>query len=410
MNTVKERSVEIDFDPLMEQSLDFLQNPYPVLKRYRQAAPVIWSAKGNHWIVSCMDEANFVLKNNSFGKRLELWKHPNPFMRVFTRFVGSQGFRNILRQDPPEHTRVRGLMSSAFVPSVIHGLEPEIQTITNKLIDRFENRNSADLISEFAFPLPITVIAELLGIPNSDRDQFKKWSTLITASLQGNVCPIKATKSFGASLELRKYLRKIIAEKLKTPAKDLLSSLAQISTADEGRLSEKELVANSILILIAGHETTVNLIGNGVYALLNHPTQLELLKSNPALIAPTVEEILRFDPPVQMVRRIAKEDMNVGGEQIKSGDAITVMIGSCNRDPKHFESPDEFKIERANKKHVSFGAGIHYCLGAELARTEARIAISTLLTRLPNLRLAETVMPYRGPFALRGLQYLKVDF
>ncbi|MBC8000559.1 MAG: cytochrome P450, partial [Leptolyngbya sp.] len=266
MNTVKEQALHIDFDPLMEQSADFLQNPYPVLERYRQTAPVIWSGKGNHWIVSGMDEANFILKNNSFGKRLELWKHPNPFMRIFINLVGSQGFRNILRQDPPEHTRVRGLMSSAFVPSVVHGLEPEIQTITNKLIDSFENRKSADLISEFAFPLPITVIAELLGIPGSDRDQFKKWSTLITASLQGNVCPMKATKSFGASLELRKYLRKIIAEKLKSPGEDLLSSLAQISTADEGRLSEKELVANSILILIAGHETTVNLIGNGIYA------------------------------------------------------------------------------------------------------------------------------------------------
>lgn len=401
------------FDPIMDHNSDFLQNPYPQMEKLRQKSNVVWSPRGNHWLVTGMDEAHQLLRNNDLGKRLDKWKHPNLVARFFIKLLGNAGIQNILRQDPPEHTRVRGLMSSAFVPSVIHKLEPEIQNIADRLIDNFPKDGQVELVSQFAFPLPITVIAELLGVPHEDRDKFKNWSTQITTSLQGNVCPMKVAKSFGANNELRRYLKKIVAQKIKAPKNDLLSTLAQVSSQDQDKLSENELISNSVLILIAGHETTVNLIGNGVYNLLQNPEQLQQLRDNPALIENAVEEILRFDPPVQMVRRVAKKDMTIGDKSIKTDDVLTFLIGACNRDPEsRLNNGDlsQFDIHRQNIKHISFGAGVHYCLGAELARTEARIAISTLLKRLPQMALAQPSMPYKGPFALRGLAQLNVRY
>lgn len=397
-----------NFDPMMDSSQEFLQNPYPCLRSMRDRAAIRWSEKGNHWIVTGMDEANIILRSKHFGKRLERWKNPNFFMRLVQKFGGKFGTQNILRQDPPEHTRVRGLVSSAFTPSVIRTLEPKILATTDALISELSKCEKADLISQFAFPLPITVIADLLGVPSADRERFKQWSTAITGSLQGNVCPYKITKSLGASFELRKYLRAMVAKKLQEPDGSLLSNLSQINSVDEGKLSENEMIANSILILIAGHETTVNLIGNGMNYLLRDKSTCERLRKNSELIDAAVEEILRYDSPVQIVRRIANEDTEVGGVAILKDQAVTIMTGGCNRDPRTFSDPDHFDIDRANKKHVSFGAGIHYCLGAELARTEARIAISRLLESFPNMEVEPEPMPYRGPFALRGLRYLTV--
>ncbi|MBK9145049.1 MAG: cytochrome P450 [Candidatus Melainabacteria bacterium] len=415
MNPVVNKSVDrAIFDPLMETSASFLQDPYSELSEMRRRDHVVFSEKGNQWLVTGLAEANKLLRDNRYGKRMERWRHPSKAMRILLKLLGRQGLNNILRQDPPQHTRVRGLISSAFTPSVVRDLEAEIQSITDRLIDDFEKDGHADLIAQFAFPLPVTVIAELLGIPAEDRDKFKEWSTRITATLDGNVCPYKAARSFAASLELRGYLKKAIARKLKAhdgrSEKDLLTSLALINSEDEGRLSQEELISNSILLLIAGHETTVNLIGNGLYHLMRHPEQRRLLEERPELINEAVEEILRFDSPVQIVRRLANEDIELAGKTIRKGDALTVLIGACNRDPEFFPDPDSFSIERQNKKHVSFGAGIHYCLGAELARAEARIAISTILKRLPEMRLKEPVMLYRSPFALRGLQSLLVEF
>lgn len=395
------------FDPVFESDFAFLQDPYPRLKDIGKSSPVVWSARGNHFLITGMAEANQVLKSNEYGKRLERWKHPNLFLRFFLNIMGGRlGLTNILRQDPPEHTRVRGLMSTAFVPQVVQQMEPKIQKIADDLIDDIAKSDRAELISQYAFLLPISVIADLLGVPYEDRDKFKHWSTQVTGSLQGSACPLKVTKSFAASFELRKYLRKAVAAKLKSPGEDLLSRLAMVQSAEDGRLSEEELIANSILLLIAGHETTVNLIGNGLYHLMREPEQRKLLEEHPELIKDCVEEILRYDSPVQMVRRIAKHEMELAGHKIKPDDALTVLIGACNRDDdlQH----DHFDIMRQNRKHVSFGAGIHYCLGSELARVEARIAISTILRRLPTMTLAAPVMPYKAPFALRGLSRLDV--
>ncbi len=410
MNIVEKEILGInsDFDPLMDATHAFLQDPYPALHRMQARGHLVWSEKGNQWLVTSMEEANLILKSKSFGKALERWKHPSLVMRFVQRFSGRFGLQNILRQDPPEHTRVRGLISNAFVPSVVRDLEPQITETAEALIDSFATSSSADLISQFAFPLPITVIADLLGVSRDDREQFRKWSTTITGSLQGNACPYKVVKSLNASFELRKYLKQTVAKKLNKPDESLLSRLAQVSSNDSDKLSEEELISNSVLILIAGHETTVNLIGNGMYYLLQNYKDWRMLVENPQLVEAAVEEILRFDSPVQIVRRIANENVFIGKQRIRKDDVVTILIGACNRDRAVFHEPDRFDLFRENKKHISFGAGIHYCLGAELARTETRIAIRALMRRLPDMRLGDQQSIYKGPFALRGLQSLTI--
>ena len=343
------------FDPMFDSDFAFLQDPYPMLKAIGKESPVVWSPKGNHYLITGMAEANQVLKSNDYGKRLEKWKHPNLFLRLFLNLMGGRiGLTNILRQDPPEHTRVRGLMSAAFVPQVVQQMEPKIQKIADELIDDIADSkgDTAELISQYAFLLPIAVIADLLGVPYEDRDKFKHWSTQVTGSLQGSACPIKVTKSFAASFELRKYLKKAIAAKLKNPGEDLLSRLAMVQSAEDGRLSEEELISNSILLLIAGHETTVNLIGNGLYHLMREPEQRRLLEENPELIKDCVEEVLRYDSPVQIVRRIAKHDMELAGQKIKTDDALTVLIGACNRD--NDLAHDRFDISRQKPQACVF--------------------------------------------------------
>jgi cytochrome P450 len=411
MNILEKNISEIntDFDPLMDSSPAFLQDPYPTLHRMRARGHLVWSERGNQWLVTSMEEANLILKSKSFGKALERWKHPSLVMRFVQRFSGRFGLQNILRQDPPEHTRVRGLISSAFVPSVVRDLEPQIAETAEALIDGFATTSSADLISQFAFPLPITVIADLLGVSKDDREQFRNWSTTITGSMQGNACPYKVMKSLNASFELRKYLRQTVAKKLKRPDESLLSRLAQVSSSDRDKLSEEELISNSVLLLIAGHETTVNLIGNGMYYLLRNYQDWRMLLENPQLVDAAIEEILRFDSPVQIVRRIANENLRIGKQSIRKDDVVTILIGACNRDGAFFYEPDRFDLFRENKKHISFGAGIHYCLGAELARTEARIAIRALMRRLPDMKIGNQQCIYKGPFALRGLQSLIFD-
>lgn len=397
-------------DPVMDESFDFLQNPYPLFEQYRAQSPVAWSSRGNQWIVTGYGEANQILRDNNFGKKMGLWKHPNPLMRSLFHFLRTRNPGNMLLQDAPDHTRVRTLVQSAFLPATIRALEAHISEITDSMIAGIHPGDRGDLIAQLAFPLPVTVIAELLGIPAADRDQFKHWSTTMTSSLKGNVCPYKAFKSFQASRELRDYLRKIVSFKRLRPADDLLSSLSQVQLQQEGRLSEQELLSNSVLILIAGHETTVNLIGNGMYHLLRHPQQKQLLLENPHLIDAAIEEFLRYDPPVQMVRRVAYKETIIGGSRIMPKDAVTVLLGACNRDPRIIDHGSQLDIQREKIKHLSFGMGIHYCLGAELARSEAKIAVSALLAKFPNMQLAAPQMTYKAPLALRGLQELQVIY
>lgn len=405
MNTTMLKQKTEVFDPLINVSPQLLDAPYGRLAEMCESGPIIWSPAGDQWLVTQYEVASAILRDNRFGKRLDRWKHPNLLLRGALKII--RPTTNMLLQDPPDHTRVRSLVNKAFTPKVIHALEEHITSIADRLLDDLLKKDSADLVSEYAFLLPVTVIAELLGVPTSDRHQFKEWSTKITLGLDGSGCPMKIFNSIAATQGLKKYLSAAIDEKRKAPKNDIISTLVQ-AQEDNDRLSKKELLSNAILILIAGHETTVNLIGNGTLNLLTHPVQKQLLMDNPGLMNSAVEEILRYDPPVQIVRRLAKENMEVGGVKLKPDQALTILIGACNRDPRANSNPDKFDVQRENPKHISFGAGIHYCLGAELARTEARIALRRLFERAPNLALADAPIHYKAPFALRGLQQLIV--
>lgn len=400
-------------DPLTPMSPDFLQNPYPTLDKVRAECPVLWSEKGKYWLVTRFAEGNSILRDLHYEKEgmkppmtISLLLHLIPGASELTNSVGHW----MLRKDPPDHTRLRTLVNKAFTPSTVKELRPRIQELTDQLLDEAAAKGEIELVSEFAFVLPVTVIAELLGIPAKDRDLFHRWSKTLTEILEPrpSINPQRLTKASAANHEMIEYLRPLVAERRKAPKDDLLSAL--VAAEQEGsKLTEEELLSNCVLMLVAGHETTVNLIGNGVKALLQHPDQLKLLQDDPSLIVNAVEEFLRYDSPVQIVRRIASEDMELGGQKIKKDQMLVIVLGGCNRDPEVYAEPNKFDITRKDIKHLSFGQGIHHCLGATLARAEAEIAISTLVKRFPAMRLKTDELEIKEPFALRGVKSMPIS-
>jgi len=317
---------------------------------------------------------------------------------------------NMLFTDPPVHTRLRGLVTQAFTPRTIERLRPRITEIAEQLIDGLLQRGEMDLIRDFAFPLPVIVIAELLGVPPEDRDRFKAWSTDLTLGVNPTATADDLVKVEAAVVALVAYLQPIFEERRRAPRADLISELVRAQEAGD-RLSRQELSSTCRLLLTAGHETTVNLIGNGMLALLNHPDERRRLTSEPALLPNAVEELLRFDSPVQMTIRFASEETALGAHQARRGDLIVALIGGANRDPAQFADPERLDLSRANADtHLSFGGGIHYCLGAALARLEGQVVFSTLAQRFPQMRLAVRAdeVEYRDHFVLRGLKALPV--
>ena len=398
-------------DPFISLSKEFLDNPYPTFARLREEAPVFWSEKGKYWIVSRYQDANSILRDLHYEKGIQRWKAFNPLIKLVPQLSEQLKFRgkSMLNQDPPDHTRLRSLVNKAFTPTMVNQMRSHIESIADDLIGQVEKRREMDLVAEFAFILPVTVIAEMLGVPPKDRDQFKEWSHHLTAALEPSPDIPRLMKAAGASQHLMAYLRPLIEERRKDPQADLISALVQAE--EEGnKLSPEELVSNLILLLVAGHETTVNLIGNGVLALLRNPDQLDLLKSKPELLPTAVDEFLRYESPVQFVRRAAGGDMELAGQHLREDDMLFVLLGSANRDPNQFEHPDTLDITRTNNKHLAFGSGIHHCLGSSLAQLEGQIAIGTLLKRLPNLQLKTNRLEYKVPFALRGVKTMPVTF
>jgi cytochrome P450 len=314
---------------------------------------------------------------------------------------------DLLTLDPPDHTRLRRLVSGAFTPRAIAGLEPWIREVTVRLLTATGGAAGFDLIDALAFPLPIAVISHLLGVPAEDQAQFRAWGHDVAASLEIQTAAAARAQSRAAELALTGYLQDLVRERRAHPDDSILSAL--IAAEDEGdRLTSGELVSTSLLLLIAGFETTVNLIGNGTVALLGEPGSWDRLRRDPALVPAAVEEMLRYDSPVQMTVRTATEDVEVGGRVIAAGRSVVVFIGGANRDPAVFEQPDEFRIGRPDPgRHVSFSLGMHHCLGAALARLEGRIAIEELTRRYPALEL--TAPPARRPLlVLRGFESVPV--
>ncbi len=398
-------SSEVVFNPLLPE---FHADPYPFYRRLREEDPVHQSPLGI-WVLTRYDDAVMVLRDPRFGREgmAELLE-----ARLGAGSVRPANTRDMLFRDPPDHTRLRALVSRAFTPRVVEAMRPHIQEIVDGLLDRVEGARGMDVIEDLAYPLPVTVICEMLGVPIADQDVFKQWSADIARSLDASILPAGSeviTRGQEAGDALREYFRSLIAVRRKRPQPDLLSAL--IAAEEQGdKLSEPELLATCSLLLIAGHETTVNLIGNGLLALLRHPDELRALADDPALIQTGVEELLRYDGPVQRTGRMTMADVEIGGRQIPKGSIVAAVIGAANRDPAHFPDPDRLDVARRENRHIAFGFGIHFCLGAPLARIEGQVAIGTLLRRWRALKLVSDTPEWRESSVLRGLKTLPVTF
>ncbi len=316
---------------------------------------------------------------------------------------------SLIAHDPPEHTRQRNIVSRGFTPRRIAEIEPKIRKNAEELFARFADRGHCDLMAEFANPLPVGVIADLLGLDPARRDDFKRWST---ALIVGSTRP-GANGGFGGNLELfrefRSYMSEVIDERRENPGEDLISTLLHAGEG-EGILEPEQVISFASLLLAAGSETTTNLIGNAVLALLRNPDQFERVKRNPERVSQVVEEALRYDSPIQLTARLAMQDSEVGGVPIPRGSIVSVLLASANRDAEQFEDPDRFDIDRPTPAHLAFGLGNHFCIGASLARLEGRIALEMILTRLPGLALGVDEVERHGSFLVRGPATLPVRF
>ena len=398
------------FDPT------FKANPYPTYAGLRSDAPVYRAELPDGrgvWLVTRYDDVVAVLKDERFAKDWRSAMTPEQLAQIPPiPEVMKPLSENMLDKDPPDHERLRRLVSKAFTPRLIERMRPRVQEIADALLDAVEDKGEMDLIDDYAFPLPITVIAELLGVPAEDRNRFREWSN---AAVSGDTTQEYLEKVLLPYMEaFVGYLRAMFEEKRKNPKDDLISALVLAEEAGD-KLSEDELLAMVFLLLVAGHETTVNLIGNGTLALLQHPDQLQKLRDDPSpsLIKPAVEELLRYDGPVETsTERFAREDVTIGDTLIPKGEMVMVVIAAADHDPERFPEPDTLDIARVDNKHLAFGKGIHHCLGAPLGRMEGQIALGTLLRRMPDLRLKDSPdsLTWRPGLVLRGLKGLPVEF
>ncbi|HUM17589.1 MAG TPA: cytochrome P450 [Candidatus Nitrosotalea sp.] len=393
------------FDPL---SPAFYADPYPAYRRLRETDPV-WLSPLGLWILTGYDDCVMSLRDPRFGR--------DGFEAILSAQYGEESEpgrlpRSMLFRDPPDHTRLRSLVNRAFTPRVIEGMREQIEGVVHRLLDRVQGRGQMDVIADLAYPLPVTVICDMLGVPVADHEQIRAWSSDTIRSLDAIGIPSDPSiieRGRAGRRGIAEYFRGLLPERRRHPRADLLSSL--IAAEEQGdRLTEGELLATCVLLFIAGHETTVNLIGNGLLALLQHPDQLERLRREPGLISRAVEELLRFDSPVQRTARITNAEVELGGKTIPKGAFVVTAIGAANRDPAHFPDPDRLDIARADNRHIAFGFGIHFCLGAPLARVEGQLAIGALLERMPRLRLAGPERQWRESSTLRGLKALPVVF
>jgi len=382
-------------------------DPYPAYAQYLEDEP-FFHAPSKYWVVSRYAEVRQVVHDPRFSRadfraRAHAVLGESPLARVLNGFL--------LFRDPPDHTRLRRLISQVFTPKAVARLRDQVQQVVDGLIERAAIDGDIDLIAEVAYPLPVQVICALLGVPEADHTRFRAWSAGLLEGMEAisNPQPEAIARGNAAVEVIVAYFRDLVAQRRAAPTDDLISDLIAARDGND-RLSEHELLATCALLFFAGHETTVNLIGNGMLALLRHPDQLKLLRYQPELIANAVEELLRYDSPIQRTFRLAAEDVQFGNQRIRAGDQVMVMLGAANRDPRRFADPDRLDVLRADaSQHLSFGGGIHYCVGAPLARMEAQVALTTLLQRLPGLRMREAPA-WRPSLIFRGLRNLPLVF
>ena len=393
-------------------SAAFNADPYPVYRQMREEAPVYWSDAWGCWMLTRYDDIAWTLQDyqtfTSLGRLTAsmdlpepLWERVEPLVRHY-----SQGLINV---DPPDHTRMRKLVHMAFTPRTIRKMQAYIEDIVARLIDEQIESGEMDVIWDFSYPLPVTVIAEMMGIPVEDHAKFKAWSGEIVAFMATpKPTPEILLNSQDSLLAMQQYFRDIYAKRRRQPEDDLITALV-LAELEGDKLTEEEMVSSCVTILIGGHETTTYLIANGLYWLLQHPDQFRRLSEKPELAESATEEFLRYDGPFQRNRRIATRDVTIGDHTIEKGQLIMQLLGAANRDPAQFPDPDALDITRSPNKHLAFGYGPHFCLGAPLARLEAPVAYRSLLGRLRNIRIADDSLEWNNAL-FRGLKSLPIIF
>jgi len=428
------------FSLLNLQRAEIRANPYPFYEKLRNQDPAHWDEELGFWVLSRYADIDSLYTDERFSRAQGL-------MRGFERLSESEQqivepvyhsfSKTVFYADPPYHTHLRGLMNHAFTPRRVERLRAYINKVVNELLDAAQTKVEIDVVEDLAYPLPVMVIAELLGLPVSDRARFKKWSDDLFAIL-GTVRhkPTDVLERAAQSLdEMTDYVRHLSRKRREVPQDDLLTALLSVTEEGEAAcphphssssphatrelirerdacassaLTEEELVSNINILLSTGHETTTHLIGNGLLALMQHPEQMQRLQAQPTLLASAIEEMLRYDNPVQITYRSALEEANINGKLIRKGDLVNSILGSANRDPQRFSNPDQFDITRNEGRHLSFGVGIHFCLGAPLLRLEAEIVFETLLRRFPMMSLATETLEWQDNPIFRGLKSLPV--
>ncbi|MFF7472592.1 cytochrome P450 [Streptomyces sp. NPDC008092] len=390
---------------------DFLADPYPSYTELRAGGRVQYFEPTNQWLVPHHADVSALLRDRRLGRTYQhRFTHedfgrgaPAPEHEPF-HTLNDHGMLDL---EPPDHTRIRRLVSKAFTPRTVEQLKPYVARLAGELVDGLVRRGGGDLLADVAEPLPVAVIAEMLGIPEADRAPLRPWSADICGMYELNPSEDTAAKAVRASVEFSDYLRELIAERRKEPGDDLISGL--IEAHDEGdRLTEQEMISTAVLLLNAGHEATVNATVNGWYALFRNPAQLAALRADHSLVPTAIEELMRYDTPLQLFERWVLDDIEIDGTTVPRGAEIAMLFGSANHDPAVFRDPDRLDLARRDNPHISFSAGIHYCIGAPLARIELAASMTALLEKAPTLTLSAE--PQRKPnFVIRGLEGLSVE-
>ncbi len=386
-----------------------IADPHPLYRKLREIAPVHQSALTSTWILSRYEDCRSLLRDNRAGAAEPGIAAPESTLSNASRRDRDPELRSILFMNPPDHTRIRSLLSRAFTPRRVERLRPEVEAIADTLIDSFASDGPVNLLDALAFPLPANVISALVGVPVERRDWLRPLVAKLTASLELTASEQMVSDAEESSETVRSYLSELMVERRADPGDDLLSAMIAASDGED-RLSENEILSNTMVIYAAGFETTTHLICNTVLNLLRHPEQLEMLRRDRSLVPGAIEEVLRFDPPVQIDGRTAFEDLEFGGRTIPAGHMVMTMLAGANRDPEVYDDPDRFDITRRDQPPVmSFGSGIHYCLGASLARLEGQVVLERLLDRFDEWTLAEEP-PWRPQIVIRGVERLDVMF
>jgi len=389
----------------------FIADPYPALARLREGPPAVYDERTNQWLVARHADVNALLRDRRLGRSyLHLASHeewgrtpPSADQAPFWDLLAEQ----MIDMEPPDHTRLRRLVLKAFTPRTVEALRPRIEAIVDAAIDRALALGELDLLADLLEPVPVTVIAELLGIPEADRGLLRPWSADMTLMFELNPTPEAQRRATDASAAFEAYLRALTRERRATPRADLISDLTAVLESGGDRLTEDELIGTAVLLLNAGHEASVNGAANSWWALFRHPESLRRLRADPGLVPTAIEELLRFDTPAPMFERWVLEDIDVGGVTIPRGQELALQFAAANRDPAVFADADAIVLDRSPNPYLSFGAGIHYCLGAPLAKLEFEILFARMLERMPRLELIEEPR-WKPRFILRGLEALRV--